>query len=53
MTYHNGKCEHNPTLNRQATNRTEQEIISGQLWAEIDPPKLLANRTNTSEVVIQ
>ena len=41
MTCKNGKCEYTPTLKQQPTDRTPEEIRYGQLWAEIELPKLL------------
>jgi hypothetical protein len=42
MTCTNNQCEYKPTLKRDiTTQRTPDEIRYGQLWAEIELPKLL------------
>ncbi|MGD0979578.1 MAG: hypothetical protein ABR962_10635 [Candidatus Bathyarchaeia archaeon] len=44
MTCQNEKCEHIPTLRREIVNRSPEEVLYGQLWAEIELPKLLTER---------
>jgi hypothetical protein len=41
MTCKNGKCEYVPTLKQEHLNRTSEEIRYGELWGEIELPKLL------------
>jgi hypothetical protein len=37
----NQECEYKPTLQTEALKRTHDEIRYGELWAEIELPRLL------------
>lgn len=49
MTCTNAQCEYKPTVQRKAIDQTDDQRRYGQLWAEIELPKLLCqNELRTS-----